>query len=78
MYMTYEKCIEVHWRMFCPSNSNLSLHGYLTLREMSYHLHVKDVMQKCVEVHYKRFGTSTQHQWLMGLSLSLYDLQEIS
>jgi hypothetical protein len=38
---------------------------------MSYHLHVKDVMQKCVEVHRKRFGISTQHQWLMGLSLSL-------
>ncbi len=51
---------------------------------MSYHLHVKDVMQRCVEVHPKRFGTSTQHQWLMGLSLSLslslcvHDLQEIS
>ncbi len=37
---------------------------------MSYHLHVKDDMQKWVEVYYKSFGTSTQHQWLMGLSLS--------
>lgn len=45
---------------------------------MSYHLHVKDDMQKWVEVYYKSFGTSTQHQWLMGLSLPLHDLQEMS
>ncbi len=84
MCMTYEKCIEVHWRMFCASSSNLSLSLWLlTLRENVLPLacqrcYAKMCWSASQEVWYFNSASVAYGPLSLSLSLSVHDLQEIS